>query len=785
MRKSPLLRKAFFAVALVFAATMGITAVASAWRIHNNLTAQYASKGTAIANGIAGSSVDLLLFRDVSTIQALIDQFLNIEGVAYVFVVAPDGEVLAHTFAPAVPEEVKAVEGHELDTRTQIIRVEGQGEFLDISTPILAGKVGHVHVGMDRRLIQAAIWSDCAHQIGILFLIFLFSLAATFWLMNHIVQPLTHLTRHANQLAAGHFPLGTNGEAGAEMQAITTRADEVGQLAQAFQHMIQEVSHREAELRQAHDELEARVQERTAELVQVNTRLQEEMTERTRVDEALRTSQTRLHLALQSSSFGTWEWKIEGNTITWDDYLHPLFGLEPGAFKGRYEDFLAVLHPDDRERVSKAVAGAVYEGAEYDVEFRVIWPDNSVHVLGARGSVYRDEQDNPLLMSGVCWDLTQRKRAEEERNRMAAILEATTDFVGMARPDGPVMFINRAGRMLVGLDEETPVSQTVVQDYHPPWALDVVMHEGIPTAMREGFWSGESALCRRDGTEVPVSQVVLAHKNGHGEVEFLSTIMRDMTERKQAEDDLRSTARELARSNAELEQFAYIASHDLQEPLRKVQAFGDMLVSQYQDVLGEEGQDYLRRMQNASQRMQALINDLLTFSRVTTKGKPFQEVDLADVARQVNSDLEARIRETGGRVEVGELPVLDADATQMGQLLQNLIGNALKFHRKDVTPVVKVEGREVSTGPLSMAVCEITIEDNGIGFEEKYRDRIFALFHRLHGRREYEGTGMGLAICRKIVERHGGTITAQSTPGQGARFIVTLPLRQSKGASHE
>lgn len=261
----------------------------------------------------------------------------------------------------------------------------------------------------------------------------------------------------------------------------------------------------------------------------------------------------------------------------------------------------------------------------------------------------------------------------------------------------------------------------------------------------------------------------------------IRAILSAVQERRRADEALRATSAELARSNAELEQFAYIASHDLQEPLRKVQAFGDVLAEVCGPTLGEEGRDYLRRMQNAAQRMQQLINDLLTFSRVTSQARPFVEVDLTRTAHEVVSDLEGRLRDTRGRVEIGDLPPLAADPVQMRQLLQNLIGNALKFHRPNRPPTVKVQGRLLADGggPAEPGpLWELTVQDDGIGFEEKYLPRIFAPFQRLHGRGEYEGTGIGLAICRKIVERHGGTITARSAPGQGATFIVRLPLRQ-------
>lgn len=247
-------------------------------------------------------------------------------------------------------------------------------------------------------------------------------------------------------------------------------------------------------------------------------------------------------------------------------------------------------------------------------------------------------------------------------------------------------------------------------------------------------------------------------------------------EREKAEQVLKEFTVKLERSNRELQDFASVASHDLQEPLRKIQAFGDRLKTKCMNALEADGKDYLERMLNAAGRMQTLINDLLTFSRITTKAQPFAAVDLTKIAGEVLADLEVRIQQSGGRVEVGALPTIDADPTQMRQLLQNLIGNALKFHKEGIPPVVKLSCPASNNGH-----CEIRVADNGIVFEEKYLDRIFAVFQRLHGRTTFEGTGIGLAVCRKIVERHGGTITANSQPGEGATFIVTLPTQQKQG----
>jgi len=235
-------------------------------------------------------------------------------------------------------------------------------------------------------------------------------------------------------------------------------------------------------------------------------------------------------------------------------------------------------------------------------------------------------------------------------------------------------------------------------------------------------------------------------------------------------------AAELARSNGELEQFASIASHDLQEPLRKVRTFTEQVTTMDADNLSEKGRDYLNRANAAASRMQALIDDLLKFSRVATQGRPFAPVDLNVLTHEVLEDLEAQVERSGAVVRVGDLPTIAGDDLQLRQLVQNLLSNALKFHREGVPPEVAIEAR------VDGDIATITVRDNGIGFDPQYSRRIFRVFERLHGRGEYPGTGIGLALCRKIVDRHGGTIVADSEPGVGSTFSVTLPTDRHDGA---
>jgi signal transduction histidine kinase len=267
--------------------------------------------------------------------------------------------------------------------------------------------------------------------------------------------------------------------------------------------------------------------------------------------------------------------------------------------------------------------------------------------------------------------------------------------------------------------------------------------------------------------------------SGKSELADLAHAFNTMAASLQASHDrVGEYTQKLERSNRELQDFTFVAAHDLQEPLRKIQTFSDRVRDECGNSLNERGLDFLVRVMNAARRMQSLIDALLQYSRISMKQEPFRPTDISGAVREVIEDLSARIVETKGQVEVGPLPIIESDPTQMGQLFQNLLSNALKYHRPGVPPEVRVSSRPRRSGNKE-EMCEITVSDNGIGFEEQFLPKIFLPFQRLHGPGAYEGTGMGLAICRKIVERHGGTITAKSTPGKGSTFIITLPVKQT------
>lgn len=394
------------------------------------------------------------------------------------------------------------------------------------------------------------------------------------------------------------------------------------------------------------------------------------------------------------------------------------------------------------------------------------------------------EPDGSVVWDGVILDATRIKEAElaaaasEARTRDAIIESIPQAFALYDSHDLLVTWNTRFLALYPQLADQIVTGRAYVDIVRAELQRGIdPLPEGVEPEFRLYERLAQHHLAnytaeRRlpDGRWILVNE----HRTADGGTVILHTDISELKEREAA----------LARSNRELETFASIASHDLQEPLRKIDAFGDRLKRRYYDSLGDDGRMYVERMQSAVGRMRSLIEDLLDYSRVTTKAKPFDRVSLDEVLAEVKSDLQVAIETSNAVINAASLPMIDADRTQMRQLLQNIVANALKFRKPDLVPVIEItcelgsaERGAAASGDLGER-ARISIADNGIGFEMKYAERIFGIFQRLHNRAEYEGTGVGLATCRKIAERHKGTLTVKSEPDVGTIFTIDIPTRQ-------
>ncbi len=376
--------------------------------------------------------------------------------------------------------------------------------------------------------------------------------------------------------------------------------------------------------------------------------------------------------------------------------------------------------------------------------------------------------------------LNQSLRASEEQYR--TLLESLQEGVWLLDENLITVFVNDRMAAMLGYSVDEIIGQPLSHFLHPDELESLKTEWGRRMAGLPG--QIDRRMIHKSGAVLELFILTNPIIDEQGKFHGAIAGVIDMTERRlmlraleEREEQARRYAEELERSNRDLEQFAFTASHDLQEPLRKIKSFGERLAAGYAEQLDETGQDYLARMISAAGRMQRMISALLAFSRISTRDQQFELVDLRSVASEVVSDLELRIQQSGGSIELGEFPQIEADRTQMYQLLQNLLSNALKFCQKDSPPRVRVTARPAVL-PAGKEAIEIVVEDNGIGIPVTQLERIFQPFQRLHGRSEFEGSGIGLPICRKIAERHGGAIRAESEPGQGSRFIVCLPVRR-------
>ncbi len=452
--------------------------------------------------------------------------------------------------------------------------------------------------------------------------------------------------------------------------------------------------------------------------------------------------------------------------------------------------------------VSRRAMGIFSQMSDELVEFEQVEKRRETQLMESRDEIAR--VNTSLVIGGtsltyialllacllILRDIRERRaidgQLELERNLLRRIMDTIPDQIYVKDMAGRYVRSNTSHAQFVGRESAAQVEGRTDAEFYPPELVERYREDDLAVVQSRKAQLGKEEPSR-DFSGHPVwleTSKVPLYSASSGLIGLVG-ISSDITQRRDNEEKLLHYANALKKSNEELQNFASVASHDLQEPLRKIQAFGDRIRSRAADKLDESGRDYLARMLNAAERMQRLIQDLLQLSRIVTRAQPFERCDLAEVVKGVLADLEVQISLQDAMVTVENLPFLDADPTQMRQLLQNLISNALKFQRPGVRPEVRVTGAvilnlhgELPTCAHAAPLAEFRVQDNGIGFEQKFGEQIFGPFKRLHTREEFEGSGIGLSVCRKITDRHHGKIVADSELGKGTTFIVTLPIHQ-------
>lgn len=489
---------------------------------------------------------------------------------------------------------------------------------------------------------------------------------------------------------------------------------------------------------------------------------------RKRLEEELIKGREQLEHAQSIGNIGNWRLDLIKNELQWSNENYRIFGLEKGTPQN-YESFLSRVHPEDREYVDrKWTEGLV--SRDYDIEHRIV-VDGKIKWVRQKAFIEFDENGKVLAGVGITQDITKRKIAENDLAKAKIKLDLALEngkigLIEWNRKINEVVLDERAANML-GLEHST--SKITFN------RLEDLIHDEdlqrLKSTIKKMFVSKlplETVFRNRSDPSDYISMRADIVYDNKGKPSGMLGVCLDMTAIKEdTEQALIKLNEELSRSNDDLQQFAYVASHDLQEPLRTIASFSQLLQLQYSDKLDEKANEYINFAVDGSKRMYELLNGLLAYSRVQTKAAALSEINMEVVVQKVKRNLKLLVDESGAEIISGKLPFVYADENQMLQLVQNLVDNAIKFCKRK--PVIHISCKTHGGKHV------FNVQDNGIGIEQQYFDRIFRIFQRLHLKDEYKGTGIGLAISKKIVERHGGEIWVESTPGHGSSFCFILP----------
>ncbi len=533
----------------------------------------------------------------------------------------------------------------------------------------------------------------------------------------------------------------------------------------------------------------------------LNLELENKVKERTH---ELSLSEERFRLIANATSDAIWDWNIVNNELWWSDSFFKIFGFERSKQTNSNSFWISHIHPEDRDRIVSEMHQAVNAGTDWSAKYRFQKADGSYAVILDKSTVLKDNFGTPYRMIGAMTDITKAEITEQKISKKNSELQSliqeftfVTDFmpqvVWSAKPNGAHDFFNKRWFDYTGLDFEQSKDRGWMHVLHPEDYEKAISY--WEQSLKSGSsYEAEYRMRKFDGSYNWFLSRAIPLKDDKGKIVKWFGTCTDINDQKLASDILEQKVKErteelqkmnleLEVSNNELLQFASVASHDLKEPLRKIHMFSNMIKERYMEGLDGAG-DYMDRIINASARMTKLINDLLTFTRLSVSGT-FENIDLNTIVDEVLSDLELLISEKHAQIDVSELPEMEIITGQMRQVFQNIISNALKFSKKDENPQIRITAELVEKCAIDARksadgeYCRITIKDNGIGFDNSYSEKIFTIFQRLHPREKYDGTGIGLAITRKIIEKHGGIIHATGKENEGAKFTMVIPLKQN------